>query len=215
MEKFLSSFREVWNHSLVDFPTFSGTRIMMMPVTLGYTYGIPLQYIPLLRRLYDSIEERFYGDTGYLTIDEQELESNQTLRRGGKHVDGFYHGKCGAWGGGGGWGSVGNGMLAVSSTPHCRAYPGLIEGTPGPEGECDHLVMPNEGYLFRAGTVYWVDGACVHESLPVKEKTKRQFVRLSMPNNGPWFEGYTENPVGIKPSGPILPRRKYMDDHFV
>lgn len=156
------------------------------------------------------MEQRFAGQVGYLTIDEQELSPNTTLRRAGKHVDGYYHGRCGAWGGGGGWGSVGNGMLTVSSTAHCMAYPGLIAGIPGDEGECDHLVMPNDGYLFKENTVYWVDGACVHESLPVAEQIKRQFVRLSMPNNGPWFEGYTENPTGVLPTGKILPPRQFM-----
>lgn len=210
---FQSSFRKVWNHSPLAFPEFSGTRIMMMPVILGEEImrGVPEHYQSLVGKLYDSIENRFNGKIGYLTIDEKVLEPGKTLRRSGLHVDGYYHGRCGAWGAGGGWGSVGNGMLTISSTPHCRAYLGMIEGEPKDEGECDHLKMPNEGVLFEAGHIYWVDGACVHESLPVTETTKRQFVRLSMPSNGPWFEGYTENPFGILPSNEILPRReKFM-----
>ena len=182
----------------------------MMPVMIGFDDGVPTKYVPIYRSLCESAEFRFDGMIGYLTIDEQELEPGQTLRRSGLHVDGYYHGRCGAWGGGGGWGSVGNGMFTVSSTPHCKAYLGMIDGEPKDEGECDHLVMPNDGYVFEAGQVYWVDGACVHESLPVTEKTKRQFVRLSMPSNGPWFEGYTENPTGLKPTGEILPRRPFM-----
>lgn len=208
---FVSTFRELWNHSPITFPEFTGTRIMMMPVKLGSLHGVPSRYMPLVSKLYDRMEARHKGEIGYLTIDEKELQPGATLRRSGLHVDGYYHGRCGAWGGGGGWGSVGNGMLTISSTPHCRAFLGMIDGQPGPEGECDHLTMPNDGYLFKANTAYWVDGACVHESVPVTEVTKRQFVRLSMPNNGPWFEGYTENPYGIQPTGPTLPRRdKYM-----
>ena len=189
---FNSIYRKVWNHSKIEFPEFTGERIMMMPVELGYLSGIPDQYYGLLSNLYDVTESRFIGKVGYLTIDEQELQPEQTLRRSGLHVDGYYKGLCGAWGGGGGWGSVGNGMLTISSTSHCKAYLGVINGEPKDEGGCDHLTMPNDGEVFESGEVYWVDGACVHESLPVQEKTKRQFVRLSMPSNGPWFEGYTE-----------------------
>jgi len=204
---FLSTFRNIWNHSPLEFPEFTGLRIMMMPVRLGFSYGVPDNYYPLYRVLCDCMETRFAGDIGYLTIDEKELAPGQTLRRAGRHVDGYYHGQCGAWGGGGGWGSVGNGMLTISSTAHCRAYPGLFHGKPMNEGECSHLKMPNKGELFEAGHIYWVDGACVHESLPATKPTKRQFMRLSMPSNGPWFEGYTENPQGVEPSGEILPAR--------
>ncbi|MBL4940352.1 MAG: hypothetical protein JKY81_01665 [Colwellia sp.] len=184
-----------------------------MPVVLGWVDGIPIQYRKLVTRLYDVMERRFANNhhIGYLSIDEQILEPSQTLRRAGLHVDGYYQGRAGAWAGGGGWGSAGNGMLTISSTPHCKAYLGTIEGEPGPEGECDHLDINIEGEVFEAGHIYWVDGSCVHESLPVKRKTKRQFVRLSMPSNGPWFEGYTENPTGVKPSNEILPaREKFM-----
>lgn len=210
---FNSIYRKLWNHSKIDFPEFSGVRIMMMPVSLGSLAGVPKAYHGLVTELYGAMESRFHGEIGYLTIDEKELEPGKTLRRQGLHVDGYYHGKCGAWGGGGGWGSVGNGMLTISSTPHCKAYLGVFDGEPGAEGECDHLTLPNEGETFEDGHIYWVDGACVHESLPVEEKTKRQFVRLSMPSNGPWFEGYTENPTGIKPSNEILPmREKFMNN---
>ena len=207
-----STYRKVWNHSPLKFPEFSGERIMMMPVILGDLKGVPKNYHELVTSLYGVVEARHLGSVGYLTIDERQLQAGDTLRRSGLHVDGYYHGKCGAWGGGGGWGSVGNGMLTVSSTPHCRAYLGVIEGAPGPEGECYHLSMPNEGEVFEAGQVYWLDGACVHESVPVETTTKRQFVRLSLPSNGPWFEGYTPNPEGVLPSNEILPERsKFMN----
>ena len=208
---FNSTFRKIWNHSPIEFPEFSGTRIMMMPVKLGSLDGIPRSYRNFIMQLYDVIESRFQGEIGYLTIDEQCLLPKETLRRGGLHVDGYYHGNCGAWGGGGGWGSVGNGMLTISSTPHCKAYLGVFDGEPKDEGECDHLITPNDGEVFEAGQIYWVDGACVHESMPVTETTERQFVRLSMPSNGPWFEGYTKNPSGIMPSNEVLPARdKFM-----
>lgn len=207
-----STFRKVWNHSPLKFPEFTGTRIMMMPVKLGSYRGVPLQYAELLSHTYGAVEVRFIGEIGYLTIDEKVVEKGQTLRREGLHVDGYYHGRCGAWGGGGGWGSVGNGMFTISSTPHCEAYLGKFEGEPKDEGECEHIDLNNAvPEIFEANELYWVDGACIHKSLPVEEDTKRQFLRLSMPSNAPWFKGYTKNPKGILPSNDILPRRdKFM-----
>lgn len=207
-----STYRKLWNHTPMTFPDFSDTRIMMMPVVLGDLRGIPDHYRAFVERLYGMIERRFEGEIGYLTIDERVVQAGNTLRRSGLHVDGYYQGRCGAWGGGGGWGSVGNGMLTVSSTPHCKAYLGRFAEEPDPEGGCDHFVLDEQhSETFSPNEVYWVDGACVHESLPVDVDTPRQFVRLSMPNNGPWFEGYTPNPEGIMPSAETLPRRdKFM-----
>ena len=212
---FLSTFREMWspdNHIDNLMPGFTGERIMMMPVELGNLAGVPTQYKRLVDYLYSMVEARWQGNIGYLTIDERALADGSTLRRSGLHVDGYYKGRCGAWGGGGTWGSVGNGMFTVSNTSHCRAWLGMVNGEPDDEGGCGEIDL--EGltpYLFKANTVYWVDGACVHESMPVDKPTNRQFIRLSMPSNGPWFEGYTENPCGILPSHDTLPRRAFMD----
>lgn len=212
MNKFNSIFRKVWNHTPLQFPEFSGERIMMMPVILGSLDGVPRQYHELVSKIYSVMELRHFNQVGYLTIDEQLLNPSETLRRPGLHVDGFYHGNSGAWGGGSGdggsWGSVGNGMFVISNTNHCKAYLGVFEGEPKDEGECDHLTIPTEGEVFQAGEIYWLDGACVHESLPVSEPTQRQFVRLSLPSSGPWFEGYTKNPTGVLPSNDVLPERE-------
>lgn len=211
---FDSNYEEVGE---VDLPQFSGIRVMMMPIVLGDISSLPI----LLGGWIDTIAQMFRmrdqhaGDIGYLTIDEKHVKAGETHRRAGLHVDGIYQGKTGAWGGGGGgWSSVGNGMLTVSSPAGCRAWRGRVYGLAGDDGECEHLrdQFPEEsGELFRPGVVYWVDGLCVHESVPMVADVDRQFARLSMPSTAPWFEGYTEKPLGVKPTGPILPRRKYMD----
>jgi len=60
--------------------------------------------------------------------------------------------------------------------------------------------------------VYWCSQMAVHEALPMTKLTKRQFCRISANSKAPWYEGYTENPLGIKPDGPIHPRRaEYMN----
>ena len=207
----ISTFRKVWIPTPIQFPAFSNTRVLMMPLILGNLDGVPEHYKPLVEQLYLSVEQRFIGSVGYLTIDEQDLLPGETLRRSGYHVDGYYLGRCGAWGGGGPWGSVGNGMLTVSSTSHCRAYLGVVKGEPGPQGEADHLLTQTEEknfITFDSNQIYWVDGACIHTSLPVEKATQRQFVRLSMPSNGPWFENYTPNPTGVKPSNETLSSRR-------
>lgn len=209
-DKFTSKFKHLGK---IDLPEFKGTRIMMMPVILGDINSIP----DFLKDWNKALENLFAMSNckegiGYLTIDEKTVEPTKTHRREGKHVDGVYQGSYGGWGGGGGWGSVGNGMLTVASHAGCRAWAGEFIGRPGWEGECDHLAdQCDEGTLFAPNDVYWLDGLCVHESVPMTERVNRQFVRLSMPSDSPWFEGYTVNPLGVKPTGRILARRPFMD----
>lgn len=62
-----------------------------------------------------------------------------------------------------------------------------------------------------AGVVYGCGALTVHKSIPMVKDTPRQFVRLSMPSDAPWYEGYTVNPLGVKPTGPIHDRRAFMD----
>ncbi len=199
----------------LQLPAFTGTRIMMMPVIIGDLSSIPEtlnEWRDSLKALFD-LSPQYAGQVGYLTIDEKQVVPATTHRRAGRHVDGVYRGVAGPWGGGG-WGAAGTGMLTVASHVGCRAWNGQFEGFPGYEGECDHLAdqcCPENEVVFGAGEVYWVDGLCVHESIPQAQAVDRQFVRLSMPSTAPWFEGYTENPMGVKPTGPILPRREFMD----
>jgi len=210
-------FESVFKHiGETKLPGFSGTRVMMMPIIIGDLNSIPeslAHYRETFKALFSMSDSKHHGQVGYITIDEKKVEAGKTHRRSGLHVDGVYDGKCGSWGGGG-WGSVGNGMLTVSSIPGCKAYLQKFDGDVGRDGECDKIAdqcQEKNATVFGAGQVYWVDGLCVHESIPLTETADRQFVRLSMPSTAPWFEGYSENPLGIKPTGPILARRKFMD----
>ncbi len=201
----------------VQLPAFTGTRIMMMPVIIGDLSSIPdtlSEWRDTLMNMFGAAQEH-WGQVAYLTIDEKRVVPATTHRRAGLHVDGVFQGRAaGPWGGGGGWGAAGTGMLTVASHVGCRAYNGDFDGFPGYDGECDHLIdqLPAaKEVVFGAGELYWVDGLCIHESIPQTQPVDRQFVRLSLPSNAPWFEGYTENPLGVKPTGPILPRREFMD----
>ena len=212
---FYSLFQKITNVKNM-FPVFSGTRIMMMPFYLDDLNSLPnylTGYKPLLQKCLQNKPKhiRYYeNNVGYLTIDEGFVKAGTTQRNPGKHVDGMYKGEvAGAWGGGGGgWGSTGNGMILVSNTDNlCSAWGGYFEGTPVGDGDCSHMddqCNTKDRVIFKNGDAYWADGLCVHEShAPIKD-TYRQFVRISMPSNSPWFVGYTENPLGIKPNGEII-----------
>lgn len=208
---FTSTFRKVGE---VGLPPFAAIRVMMLPIIIGDADSLPqfvATYHPTVCSLARMADSEHLGKVGYLTIDEKTVYAGLTHRRAGLHVDG---GDSRGWGGGGGWGSRATGMLTVSSRAGCRAWAQDFDGEVGYEGDCEHLrpQLLSEGTVLGAGEVYWLDGLCVHESIPQTTQMQRQFVRLSLPSIAPWYEGYTENPLGIKPTGPILPRRKYMDE---
>lgn len=188
-------------------PPYTGTRVMMMPVRLGERDSLPRSvehYGSCFAWLCSMIAKIPKGQVGYLTIDERLVKAGETHRRKGLHVDGVYRG------GAGGWGE--RGLLTVSSVVGCRAWHQTFDGDVGAEGEAEHLKPQcKTPVVLQPFKVYWMNGLCVHESLPMDEDTERTFVRLSMPSNAPWFEGYTENPLGVLPTGPILPRRRFMD----
>lgn len=203
------------------YPAFSGVRIMMMPFHAhDVAESLPTlldSYKPLLQAMIDRAPNHvvFPTDaTAYLTIDEMYLAPGVIQRKPSLHVDGMYQGELsGAWGGGGGgWGSVGNGMLLSSNTDNlCKMWTGKFDGLPINDGECDHLrgeLPSKEMYSFQAGDVIWADGLLVHESYPAQHAVHRQFVRVSLPNNSPWFVGYSENPLGIQPCGRVVDERR-------
>ncbi len=184
---------------------------MMMPFLLEDAMSIP-GGVAQWRQFVASITQKAGAPkigTAYLTIDEALVETGETQRRPGLHVDGVGpSGDAGGWGGGGGWGS--NGMIVAASVAGCNVYAGDFDGWPAPNGDCTHLkdeCATKERVLLDANQAYWLSPMTVHEVFPMKETVKRQFVRISMPSNSPWYEGYTENPNGIKPTGPIHPAR--------
>ena len=189
----------------VTFPRFSSLRIMMMPFRLDNPNTVPLDWA---RPVFDQLlATGLIGlrETGYLTIDEALVRAGEHHRRPGLHVDG-----AGAWGGGGGgWGS--NGFVVAASHVGSRAWNGTFDIEPDAEGCLEHV---RSGFFescatdLAAGVAYLMSPMAVHESITMKEDTLRQFMRISFPNDAPWFEGYTPSPFGVRPTGPVLPRRE-------
>lgn len=197
----------------IGLPKYSGTRVMMMPLDFADPRGSTPEFlshwtgtIEKLVKL-SEVEE----GVGFITIDEAQVEPGQTHRRPGIHVDGVSpDGRAGGWGGGGGGAYGAGGMLLVSSKVGCRGWSQTFEGWPKPEGDCSHLKPQCDSeseVVLDPNRVYFLNPLAVHEPLPLQDGGRRQFVRLSFPSDAPWYEGYTENPLGIEPSGPIKPPR--------
>lgn len=184
------------------FPAFTGLRVMMLPFRLEDPATIPehmSQWRDAVASLVDISTVK--SGTAYMTIDEAHVGAGETHRRPGMHVDGL-----GGWGGGGG-GWARNGMLVAADRIGCRGWPQTFEGAPAAHGSCEHLrEQCREALVMQPGRVYWCSPLSVHESLQQAESGRRTFVRMSMPSNAPWYDGYTRNPM-VPPTGPILPAR--------
>lgn len=204
-------------------PKFSDIRILHMPFALGDLDSIP-SFLNHWKSFFQSMFDMIHVKSGiaYITIDEKNVKKGETHRRAGLHVDGVAEGKIGCCfgpspGPGPTFGTMQDGMYSISSHAYCRAWKQEFSGLAGWDGECDHLLdqAKNESeIILKPNRLYWMGGLCVHESMPVKEDVQRTFVRVTMPNKNPWFDGFTLNPLGIKHEGPMYPRRtKYMDDY--
>lgn len=199
----------------IQFPAFSGIRIMMMPFLLEDLDTLPAMLDSWAFAVADLCRmSSVKRGVAYLTIDEAAVSAGMTHRRPGLHVDGIGEdGGCGAWGGGGG-GYAANGMLVAASHLGCRGWAQEFSVDAGPNGDCEQLraeLDPVAEVQMLAGNVYWCNPTAVHESISMMDDVERQFVRLSMPSMAPWHEGYTRNPLGIEPTGPIHgPRSEFM-----
>ena len=115
-------------------------------------------------------------------------------------------GREAGWGGGAKYGA--NGMLLAADVTGCCGWYQDFEGYPGPNGDCSHLAdQLGREVLFAADKVFWCGPLAVHKAIPMRHDRKRSLVRLSMPSDCPWYEGYTRNPLGVEPTGPVHPAR--------
>ena len=76
----------------------------------------------------------------------------------------------------------------------------------GQHGDIEHMrsALPGEGEVMRPGQVYWITDKTPHESLPLKEKTMRQFFRIVTADVSFWFKDHsTLNPLGVQPDPEI------------
>ena len=107
------------------------------------------------------------------------------------------------------------GIFMTSSVPNsCCAWNCKIErdsesGTEiiGQHGSCEHLreFLPEEcKIMMEPNVLYWITDRTPHESLPMKERTYRQFFRVVTENVSLWFADHsTPNPCGVLPDPSI------------
>ncbi len=209
----------------VRFPTFTSTRILMMPFHLHDVAGsLPVE----IMRWWDALARIMQWASvregiGYLTIDEQFVGRCQHHRRPGLHVDGWVNEvpgtpdyRSGSWGGGGVWGK--GGFIVVASDAGSRAWRQEFEGEPGDWGDCGHLreqLDPAAVITLEGGFVYELGALTVHETLPARCDQFRQFLRLSMPSKADWPASNTPNPLGVQPEGRTIEARPSVFTEYV
>lgn len=205
------------DHGKVVFPKPSNLRILMMPIDLGDPSSIP----PVLDDWKSLLETMiavgpYQKGVGYITIDQMIVRAGVPHRRPGLHVDGvgpegYTHG---GWGGGG-W-SGRKSFLVAASQLGCRAWDvdfGQYDMVA--DGDCEHLrhLCPMlASFELQPYRIYEIGRLTPHETFGLPYNTARQFIRLSSPSTeAPTHEGLTENPLGVRHTGEILPSRP---EHF-
>lgn len=204
--------------------------INMMPFNLLDPFAtLPewlYQYIPLIKkcRTLQKLGEAS-NLPAYLTIDERPVSEGESQRRGGVHVESpgslrtkdigdksgyvphldWYH----RWGMGRATVEyLEGGIYLASNTPNSTAvWNCRVHDTYGdmvaPHGSLERMreILGEPAKVLEAGEIVWISDRTPHESLPLKQATKRQFFRLVVGEISFWFSNHsTANPLYELPS---------------
>ena len=192
----------------IAFPKFSGVRCLMMPYIQGNPRSVPAEYATYSEIIRDVFIDR--NAIGYLTIDESVAVAGRPHRGARATTSRALHteagripGKYYAWGGG--WGSrhivTLDGdveiLLANNLDGSCAIWDATHADT-SLDGDIGHAAAQYpylDAVMMNAGEVHQIGILTPHESLPVKETVKRQFLRIissGVHGREPYF---TENPL--------------------
>ena len=204
----------------VTFPTYSGLRCLMMPYIQGDPASVPVEYHAYADILRDVFVER--GQVGYLTIDESVAEKGRPHRGARSKTNRALHTEAGrfpgrsyGWGGGGGgWGRVHNVeldrdvqvLLANNIDDTCAVWDVIHEDTSidGDIGYASAQYPYETATMMKAGEVHRIGILTPHESLPVREASRRQFLRIvsgGVYGREPYFTANPLMPSQINGSG--------------
>ena len=102
--------------------------------------------------------------------------------------------------------------MASNVSDSCAAWNCQVEADDsqreiiGQLGDVEHLreILPGQCTTMEANTMYWMTDRTPHESLPLKEGTYRQYIRVVTSEVSLWFEEHsTKNPFGVAPDPEI------------
>lgn len=176
----------------INFPEFSGIRCLMMPYIQGDSTSVPDTYAAY-RPIVDSVFLK-KGAIGFLTIDESVAKSGSAHRATRAKFPRAIHTEVGkdpnkiyCWGGGG-WGKKHNVtldrdtriLLANNLDDSCALWDAEHADTSidGDLGHAADLYPYTSALLMKAGEVHEIGILTPHESLPVKQDFRRQFLRI-------------------------------------
>jgi hypothetical protein len=198
----------------IQFPKFSGIRVLMMPFIQGDPSSVP----EAIRAGYaDVLSSTFIekGEIGFLTIDESKAikgiphRGDRAKHGRALHTEaGLRPNKLYAWGSGGvtcGWAGRPNVtldrdvkiLLANNADNTCALWNKVHEHT-SHDGDIGHFASDyplDDAILMQSGDVHEIGILTPHESLPVESNIDRQFLRImssGVHGREPYF---TENPL--------------------
>ena len=194
----------------IKFPKFSGIRCLMMPYIQGDPSSVPVEY----RTGYEDIIKDVVleaGKIGFLTIDESVAKKGKPHRGDRAKTDRALHTEAGfhpdfvyAWGGNT-WG--GNNrvflnknteiLLANNVDNTCAYWNAQHENTSldGDIGYESDKYPYSDAVFMKAGEVHKIGILTPHESIPVIQDIKRQFLRIIGQGVFGREEHFTINPL--------------------
>lgn len=174
----------------VTFPSFTGERIYMRAFTKAG--GLP----PDLARWQDTVDAMLDGvdATGpiFLMVDQAAVRASATHRRGGLHVDGYWHPGDGSPANAGHRhvhaGAQDESLILATDVLGCAAYVGEVDEEPGEGGDCSHIDPSGLLRVELEPGIAWAGHTLnmLHESLPMARACLRTVVRLNVPG---WVPG--------------------------
>jgi hypothetical protein len=195
--------------TVINFPTFTGVRCLMMPYVQGYSASVPDAYSPY-KSIIDSV---FFekGKIGFLTIDESPVRAGNPHRGDRARYGRALHTEAGQKPGtvtymwGGNWGGNEEVMLAPdvrillanNLNESCAVWDVVHEPTSvdGDIGDAADLYPYENATLMKAGEVHDIGILTPHESLPVLQDFDRQFLRIVSSGVHGREAYFTQNPL--------------------
>lgn len=184
----------------VTFPSFTKERVYM--AKFFKKTGLP-SYLKRWQKTVDAMLNLVETDNPiFIMIDQGVVKPQQSHRRPGVHIDGYWceelhshHGTGGhimstkaGWQGGSGWVTSGEltapeAIILASDYSSAIGYTGEWDGTIGEGGDLSHLDLSQMNRIrLQANKVYIGNVGFVHESVPVTEEVNRTLVRLNVKN---------------------------------